>query len=121
MHLQEVITRASHRQLKEVQADAAPSACWDWKGERACGSCGSAGSGGRAACSTLRRGWPEGLQLGQACCRDRVRSVGLGCHKDRAQEGSGGREVLRAAANSKCKKWGALGPVSAWVKAAAAV
>ncbi len=37
MHLQEVVARASRGQLEKVQADAAPSACWDGKGEEQTG------------------------------------------------------------------------------------
>jgi hypothetical protein len=39
VHLQEVVTGASRRQLEKVQADAAPSAYWpgDWKGEEQAG------------------------------------------------------------------------------------
>jgi hypothetical protein len=33
VHLQEVMTGAGRWQLEEVQTDAAPSACWDGKGE----------------------------------------------------------------------------------------
>ena len=37
MHLQEVVAGASRGQLEKVQADAAPSACWDGKGEEQTG------------------------------------------------------------------------------------
>ena len=75
MHLQEVVTGASRRQLEKVQADVAPSACWDGKGEE------QAGGGQVVRLHALARGTgPDELRhcCGEAWPPDRAADQGEG-------------------------------------------